>query len=198
MDKKFDRSVFEGFLQELTSARLDSEDKSLLVSNMLSICTFEEQEEFAISLKKRGFLFNLYQNPTPVSTAVIPVSTDEGIRLLAVVRNIEPKRGGIGLPGGYVDKLETFEQAAARETWEETGLRLPPEHFSLMLSRVTPQNNTIVFCNYNSIVKASDIDLSFSNKETQKIVLTAPEQEFCFPSHTEVSKKFWDNIRDYL
>jgi len=198
MNKKFNRNVFEAFLQELTNARLDSEDKSLLVSNMLSICTFQEQEEFAISLKKKGFLLNLYQNPTPVSTAVIPVSTDDGIRLLAVVRNIEPKRGGVGLPGGYVDKLETFEQAAARETLEETGLCLPPEQFSLMLSRVTPQNNTIVFCNYNSIVKASDIDLNFSNKETQKIVLTDPEQEFCFPSHTEVSKKFWDNVKDYL
>lgn len=198
MMKKFDRNVFETFLQELTNANLDSEDKSLLVSNMLSICTFSEQEKFAISLRKRGFVFNLYQNPTPVSTAVIPVSTDEGIRLLAIVRNIEPGRGKVGLPGGYVDKLETFEQAAARETFEETGLSLHAEEFSLMLSRVTPQNNTLVFCNYNHIVKASDIDMSFSNSETQKIVLSEISQEFCFPTHQEVAKKFWDNLKDYL
>lgn len=196
--KKFDRSVFEKFLQELNSTNLDSDDKSLLVSNMLSICTFKEQEQFAISLKKRGFILNLYQNPTPVSTAIIPVSTDEGIRLLAVVRNIEPAKGQTGLPGGYVDKLETFEQAAARETFEETGLSLNPEHFSLMLSRVTPQNNTIVFCNYHHIVKAADIDMNFSNSETQKIVLADPQQELCFPSHKEVAKKFWNNIKDYL
>lgn len=149
-------------------------------------------------LKKRGFIFNLYQNPTPVSAALIPVSTDQGIRLLSVVRNIEPKRGEVGLPGGYVDKLETFEQAAARETLEETGLSLRSEDFSLMLSRVTPQNNTLVFCSYKNIVKASDIDLSFSNQETQKIVLAAPDQEFCFPSHAEVATKFWENIHHYL
>lgn len=196
--KKFDRNVFETFLQELTSAKLDSDDKSLLVSNMLSICTFQEQEEFAISLRKKGFVLNLYQNPTPVATAVIPVSTDEGIRLLSIVRNIEPGRGEVGLPGGYVDKLETFEQAAARETLEETGLHLHPEHFSLMLSRVTPQNNTLVFCNYNQIVKASDIDMSFSNSETQKIVLSDSTQKFCFPSHQEVVKKVWENLKDYL
>jgi 8-oxo-dGTP diphosphatase len=198
MTKQFDRNVFETFLQELTNAKLDSDDKSLLVSNMLSICTFEEQEEFAISLRKKGFVLNLYQNPTPVSNAVIPVSTDEGIRLLSVVRNIDPCRGEVGLPGGYVDKLETFEQAAARETFEETGLLLRAEDFSLMLSRVTPQNNTLVFCNYNHIVKASDIDMSFSNSETQKIVLSDPTQSFCFPSHQEVAKKFWENLKDYL
>jgi 8-oxo-dGTP diphosphatase len=198
MTKQFDRNVFETFLQELTNAKLDSDDKSLLVSNMLSICTFEEQEEFAISLRKKGFVLNLYQNPTPVSNAVIPVSTDEGIRLLSVIRNIDPCRGEVGLPGGYVDKLETFEQAAARETFEETGLLLRAEDFSLMLSRVTPQNNTLVFCNYNHIVKASDIDMSFSNSETQKIVLSDPTQSFCFPSHQEVAKKFWENLKDYL
>lgn len=198
MKKNFDRTIFEKFLKEIESANLDSEDKSLLVSNMLSVCTFEEQEEFAISLRKRGFVLNLYQNPTPVSNAIVPVSTNEGIRLLSVVRNIEPKRGEVGLPGGYVDKLETFEQAAARETFEETGLCLRPEYFSLMLSRVTPQNNTLVFCNYNHIVKASDIDMSFSNSETQKIILSEPNQEFCFPSHQEVARKFWENLKDYL
>jgi 8-oxo-dGTP pyrophosphatase MutT (NUDIX family) len=198
MTKEFDKSVLEAFLVELATAKLAPEDRSLLVGNILSRCTFEEQEEFAGLLRKRGFLFNFYQNPTPVSTAVIPVSTDEGIRLLSVVRNIEPKKGEVGLPGGYVDKLETFEQAAARETWEETGLRLLPENFSLMLSRVTPQNNTLVFCSYNHIVKASDIDLTFANEETQKIVLASPDQEFCFPSHVEVARKFWDNIHHYL
>ncbi len=196
--KQFNRKVFESFIKELSEAHLEPEDRSLLVGNMLSICTFSEQEQFAALLKKRGFVLNLYQNPTPVSAAVIPVSTDEGIRLLSVVRNIEPKRGEVGLPGGYVDKLETFEQAAARETFEETGLSLLPENFSLMLSRVTPQNNTLVFCSYKHIVKASDIDLDFSNNETQRIVLAGPDQEFCFPSHEEVAKKFWENIHDYL
>lgn len=196
--KQFSRDVFESFMREMDDSHLDNEDRSLLVGNMLSVCTFQEQEHFAALLKKRGFIFNLYQNPTPVATALIPVSTNQGIRLLSVVRNIEPQRGGIGLPGGYVDKLENFEQAAARETWEETGLKLLPEDFSLILSRVTQQNNTLVFCNYKYIVKASDIDLNFSNQETQKIILSDSNQEYCFPTHAEVAKKFWDNIHDYL
>lgn len=196
--KQFNRSVFESFMEELETGHIEAEDKSLLVANMLSVCTFKEQEHFATLLKKRGFVFNLYQNPTPVSAALIPVSTDNGIKLLGVIRNIEPARGQMGLPGGYVDKIETFEQAAVRETFEETGLQLKEENFSLMVSRTTPQNNTLVFCNYNYIVKSSEIDWDFSNGETQKVVLADPGQSFCFPSHTEVAQKFWNNIHHYL
>ena len=194
----FNLNIFHSFLEELTNSHLSSEDKSVLVAKMLSMCSFQEQENFALILKKKGFIFNLYQNPTPVTAAIIPVSTNEGIRLLSIVRNIEPQKGKIGLPGGYVDKLETFEHAAQRETLEETGLNLKAEEFSLMMSRTTPTNNTLVFCVYNRIVSSTEIDLNFSNEETQKIVLAEPTVEYCFPTHTEAAKRFWDNLHQYL
>ncbi|MBU3953636.1 MAG: NUDIX domain-containing protein, partial [Proteobacteria bacterium] len=37
-------------------------------------------------------------------------------------RNKSPKRGQWVLPGGFVDRGETLEEAARREFFEETGL----------------------------------------------------------------------------
>src|SRR5215813_12854269 len=63
-----------------------------------------------------------YRNPLPVAVVLVPV--DRG--LLVVRRNIEPGFGKLALPGGYVDFLESWQQAGAREVFEETGLRLAP------------------------------------------------------------------------
>ena len=43
-------------------------------------------------------------------------------RLVLIRRKNEPFRGMQALPGGFVEKDETVEQAVARETKEETGL----------------------------------------------------------------------------
>ncbi|NCP98082.1 NUDIX domain-containing protein [archaeon] len=195
---KFNNEVINRFLDELYSSNININDKSSLIVEMLNKCSFKEQENLSALLKKEGFLFNFYKNPTPVTVALIPVDTISGIKLLSIVRNINPQRGGVGLPGGFVDYLETFEQAAARETLEETGLHLNADYFTLMASRITPQNNTLVFCNYNEIVMGKDIDLTFTNEETQKVLLTDVGQQFCFPTHTEMSDNFWNNLRKYI
>ena len=56
-----------------------------------------------------------YQNPKIVA-GCIPEWSD---RILLCRRAIEPRYGLWTLPAGFMEKGETIEQAACRETWEE-------------------------------------------------------------------------------
>ena len=62
----------------------------------------------------------VYYDPK-VATAMILA---RGERVLMVRRGTEPGLGLWSLPGGYVDRGEVVEEAAVREVWEETGLRV--------------------------------------------------------------------------
>ncbi|WP_114906706.1 NUDIX domain-containing protein [Ornithinimicrobium murale] len=57
-----------------------------------------------------------------VVLAASAVITDAAGRVLLIRRGTEPGRGLWSVPGGSLDPGETFEEAAAREAFEETGL----------------------------------------------------------------------------
>lgn len=52
------------------------------------------------------------------------VVVDSDGRLLTIRRGRAPSRGRWSIPGGRIEAGETPEAAAAREAWEETGLRV--------------------------------------------------------------------------
>jgi ADP-ribose pyrophosphatase YjhB (NUDIX family) len=64
-----------------------------------------------------------YVNPRLVVT-VLPID-DEG-RVVLLRRGIEPGRGAWAQPGGFLEVDETVDEAAVRETLEETGLTIRP------------------------------------------------------------------------
>ena len=57
--------------------------------------------------------------------AVICIVPRDG-EVLMIRRATDLGYGLWGLPGGYVDRGEVVERAAAREVWEETGLEVEP------------------------------------------------------------------------
>jgi 8-oxo-dGTP diphosphatase len=61
-----------------------------------------------------------WQDPK-VAACTIPT---DGSRVLLIRRGIEPSRGLWSFPGGYLDRGETVEDAAIRETREEVGLEV--------------------------------------------------------------------------
>jgi len=60
----------------------------------------------------------VYRNPVPTVDIIIEI----GGKIVLIERKNPPH--GWALPGGFVDYGESFEDAAAREALEETGLRV--------------------------------------------------------------------------
>lgn len=50
--------------------------------------------------------------------------TDSKGKLMLVTRGVEPDYGKLDLPGGFIDPLESAEQAVKRELEEELGLQV--------------------------------------------------------------------------
>src|SRR5215218_700253 len=62
-----------------------------------------------------------YRNPLPVAVLAVPV---EDVGVLMVRRTNPP--AGLALPSGYIEHGERWQDAAARELAEETGVRVDP------------------------------------------------------------------------
>lgn len=66
----------------------------------------------------------VYYDPKVAATCIL----ERNGMVLLVRRAIQPGMGLWSMPGGYVDRGEVVEEAAAREVLEETGLEVEVEH----------------------------------------------------------------------
>jgi ADP-ribose pyrophosphatase YjhB (NUDIX family) len=89
-----------------------------LCAGRLEVCVLKEGEPERLVCGRCGFVF--YLGPKLVAGAIIEL--EGGIVLIQ--RAIEPGYGRWTFPGGFVERGEVAEEAAARETLEETGLKI--------------------------------------------------------------------------
>lgn len=73
----------------------------------------------------------VYYKNVASSVAVILKQNNQ---ILFTVRNLEPKKGMLDLPGGFADPNETAEQTCSRELTEELGITIPPKEFTYLAS----------------------------------------------------------------
>ncbi|MEJ2723907.1 MAG: NUDIX hydrolase [Deltaproteobacteria bacterium] len=64
--------------------------------------------------------FVFYLDPKLVACAIVEMDN----RVVLLRRGIQPQKGRWVIPGGYVDRGETVEAAALRETREECGVKI--------------------------------------------------------------------------
>jgi ADP-ribose pyrophosphatase YjhB (NUDIX family) len=83
-----------------------------------------------------------YVNPRLVVTT-LPIT--EAGEIVLIRRGIEPGLGSWAQPGGFLEVDETVNQAAIRETWEETGLLVQPGEIVGLYTRLEASVVTITF-----------------------------------------------------
>jgi ADP-ribose pyrophosphatase YjhB (NUDIX family) len=126
-----------------------------------------------------------YRNPLPVVVVLLPV--DSG--LVVIRRNIEPSRGTLTLPGGYLDVNETWQQGASRELLEETGIAIAAEDIRLYDVQNGLDDTVVIF----GIAAQQPLEVlrPFSSHETQEVAWIDRPQQLGFPNHTRVVAEYF-------
>lgn len=130
-----------------------------------------------------------FLNPLPVAVVILPV--DEG--LLAVRRTIEPGLGELALPGGYVSTGETWQEGAAREIFEETGIRIDPGEVEVFRVATSPEElDKIVVFGLARPRRSGDLPEFAANEEAGERVVIDRATRLAFSLHEEVARAFFD------
>lgn len=134
-----------------------------------------------------------WRNPLPVAVALVPVDTSHGRGLVVVRRDIDPGRGELGLPGGFIEVGESWQEATVRELREETAIEAEVADVTLFDVHSAPSGTLLVFGLLPAVESAPDLR---PNDETLGLeVLTGPV-ELGFSLHTDVVRRYFGSLAD--
>lgn len=142
--------------------------------------------------------FEKFVNPIPVVVGLVPVVDTENskVYLLGVRRNIEPKKGEIVLPGGFLEVEEMIE-GLKRELWEEAKVQIEVEPNSPVLAFSTePTPNRVLIFIKTIPLKKEEVDFSFKNEETQELFLIDESTPIGFPLHKKAVDYFFNEFKN--
>ena len=126
-----------------------------------------------------------YLNPLPVAVVLTPVA--DGI--VVIRRNIEPAKGTLTLPGGYIDLGETWQEAARRELQEETGIEIGVNELTLYDVENGLDNTLVIFG--LAVRQPGEVVRPLVTDEVQEVVLICRPIELGFPMHTRIVARYF-------
>jgi len=133
-----------------------------------------------------------WRNPLPVAVALLPVLLDDGrCGLVVVRRGIDPGRGELGLPGGYMELGESWREAAVRELWEETGISADAGEVALFDVHSTPTGHTLLVFGLLPPRPAGELPPVAPTAETTEWLVLTAAQELVFSTHTQAMADYF-------
>ncbi|MFE7464840.1 NUDIX domain-containing protein [Streptomyces sp. NPDC057499] len=132
-----------------------------------------------------------YRNPLPVAVALLPVTGPDGTGLVVITRTVPPHRGGLALPGGYIDHDEDWKDAVVRELREETGIRADARDVRLADALSAPDGHLLLF-GLLPERPATALPPSRPTDETEGFCLLHAPAELAFPLHTRAVRAWFD------
>ena len=129
----------------------------------------------------------IYYDPKVAAASIIE---REG-KVLMVKRAIQPGYGLWSLPGGYVDRGEVVEEAAVREVWEETGLKV---EIKLLVGLFSEPGHPVVVAVFAAREVGGDLK---AGAETLELGFFSPDAlpELAFSRDGQMLAR-WQEIRD--
>ncbi|GAA4432417.1 NUDIX domain-containing protein [Actinokineospora soli] len=122
--------------------------------------------------------------------AVLLLPVDDG--LLVVRRDIDPGRGLLALPGGFIEFGESWQHAAARECAEEAGVSVDPASVTLFDTVSAPDGTLLVF---GVAPPATDLPESVATEESTGWEVLRGPAELAFPLHTAAVARYFDSTK---
>lgn len=131
-----------------------------------------------------------YHNPVPVAVTLVPV--DDGLLVVRRGAGNEAGVGLLGLPGGYIDYDDAnWQAAAAREVWEETGLRIDPAEVHEVRVFSGGRGTVLIFCLAKPRATADLPPFKANSEATERLVITRPEP-MAFDTHSQVVREYFE------
>ena len=132
----------------------------------------------------------VWRNPLPVAVAVLPVRTPEGLGVVVVRRDIEPARGQLALPGGFIEYGEEWSEALVRELREETGLRAEAGEARLFAVHGAPAGGTMMVFGVLPERPVGDLPPSAPPEEATEWLVVTDTGALAISTHTRVLADF--------
>ncbi|MEV5988268.1 NUDIX domain-containing protein [Streptomyces sp. NPDC052051] len=132
-----------------------------------------------------------YRNPLPVAVALQPVYDTGGAALVVITRTIPPARGGIALPGGFIEQREDWRHAVVRELKEETGIEAAGREVRLADAMSSADGYLLLFGLLPERA-AADLPPSVGTDETEGWQLLRRPADLAFPLHTRAVRSWFE------
>jgi len=131
-----------------------------------------------------GYVY--YQNPLPAAAVV--VMRDR--QVLLVKRKFAPHAGEWSLPAGFVEHNETPEEAAVRETAEETGLTVRIKQLLDVAGTCEDHKSNIVLVVYAAELTGGTLQAGDDAQEAGFYPVNILPGKIAFSSHKQILEKF--------